>query len=306
MMANWQNLMFIQRVQLLMRAIFLLFSLFFELFGESSVWKISDGEKSLYLGGTIHLLRPWDYPLPAEFEEVYRRSGYIVLETDVVSAQAQETLMRTLQTKTFLPENERLSQVLSPQTYRKLRRYLETQGYNPIVFERMEPWAVMLMLTQSRLTSLGVNAEGVDRHFATRALKDGRPIRYLESIDEQMGLMIEMDSVEKEEMVLQGLDDLDDMGPLLDWLVAQWRSGETAKMEKELVDEMRQRAPVMYRRVLSDRNEKWIPKLLEMMRVDKESGFVLVGAMHLIGKDGLLERFKQRGYRVERVHLESR
>jgi uncharacterized protein len=289
-----------------MRAIFLLFSLFFELFGESSVWKISDGEKSLYLGGTIHLLRPWDYPLPAEFEEVYRRSGYIVLETDVVSAQAQETLMRTLQTKTFLPENERLSQVLSPQTYRKLRRYLETQGYNPIVFERMEPWAVMLMLTQSRLTSLGVNAEGVDRHFATRALKDGRPIRYLESIDEQMGLMIEMDSVEKEEMVLQGLDDLDDMGPLLDWLVAQWRSGETAKMEKELVDEMRQRAPVMYRRVLSDRNEKWIPKLLEMMRVDKESGFVLVGAMHLIGKDGLLERFKQRGYRVERVHLESR
>jgi uncharacterized protein len=289
-----------------MRAIFLLFSLFFELFGESSVWKISDGEKSLYLGGTIHLLRPWDYPLPAEFEEVYRRSGYIVLETDVVSAQAQETLMRTLQTKTFLPENERLSQVLSPQTYRKLRRYLETQGYNPIVFERMEPWAVMLMLTQSRLTSLGVNAEGVDRHFATRALKDGRPIRYLESIDEQMLIMIEMDSVEKEEMVLQGLDDLDDMGPLLDWLVAQWRSGETAKMEKELVDEMRQRAPVMYRRVLSDRNEKWIPKLLEMMRVDKESGFVLVGAMHLIGKDGLLERFKQRGYRVERVHLESR
>jgi hypothetical protein len=269
-----------------------------QLFAQSSVWKISDGLHTMYLGGTIHVLRSSDFPLPHEFDDAYSKSDYVVFETDLSPSQSQE-LQKLLMRKMFLPSGQTLAQKLSPKTYTALILYLNSQGYNPAMFDRLEPWAVMMTLTQQKLSSIGIDQGGVDSYYSKRALLDKMPQKYLESIQEQSAIITEIGEGEEDMMILQTLEDMNELNTIMTWMVQDWREGKTERLERELVAEMMQESPKMYHRILVQRNNEWMPKLINMMREEKR-GFVLVGAMHLLGNDGLLEQFRKAGYSVER------
>jgi len=267
------------------------------LFAESSVWKISDGIHTMYLGGTIHVLRRSDYPLPIEFDEAYAEADYVVFETDLSSENAL-ILQKILTNKMMLPMGQTLSDKLSPQTYSELKRYLDSQGYSTVAFDRLEPWAVMLTLTQLKLSSIGVDQNGVDSHYRNRAITDHIPQRYLESIHEQSALITEIGQGEEDVMILQTVADMKELHTMITWMVEDWRRGKIERLERELVQEMISESPKMYHSILKKRNDLWMEKLLHMMKEEKR-GFVLVGAMHLLGAEGLLEQFRREGYRVE-------
>lgn len=256
----------------------------------------------MYIGGTIHVLRSGDFPLPKEFDEAYNQSDYVVFETDLALANSQ-TLQRMLAQKMMLPPNQTLSAVLSSKTYAKLKAYVNEQGYKIEMFDRMQPWAVMLTLSQLKLSSIGIDQNGVDSYYNQRSLADRLPQRYLESIEEQSAIITEIGKGEEDAVVLQTLMDMDELSSMMSWMVMEWREGRTERLTHELVDEMKNVSPKMYRIVLKQRNEAWMPKLLGMLKGEKR-GFVLVGAMHLLGQDGLLEQFKREGYNVE--YLKSR
>jgi len=267
------------------------------LFAESSVWKISDGIHTMYLGGTIHVLRRSDYPLPIEFDEAYAEADYVVFETDLSSENAL-ILQKILTNKMMLPMGQTLSDKLSPQTYSELKRYLDSQGYLTVAFDRLEPWAVMLTLTQLKLSSIGVDQNGVDSHYRNRAITDHIPQRYLENIHEQSALITEIGQGEEDVMILQTVADMKELHTMITWMVEDWRRGKIERLERELVQEMMSESPKMYHSILKKRNDLWMEKLLHMMKEEKR-GFVLVGAMHLLGAEGLLEQFRREGYRVE-------
>lgn len=279
----------------------LLFSLS-NLFAQSSVWKISDGIHTMYLGGTIHVLRASDYPLPIEFDEAYSEADYVVFETDL-SSENTLILQKILTQKMILPMGQTLGDKLSPQTYRELKRYLDSQGYSIAQFDRLEPWAVMLTLTQLKLSSIGIDQSGVDSHYRNRAVNDHLPQRYLESIQEQSAIITEIGQGEEDAMILQTLSDMKELSTMITWMVEDWRQGKTERLERELVDEMMVESPKMYRRVLQERNGIWMKTLVRMMK-EEQRGFVLVGAMHLLGSDGLLEQFRKQGYKVELTRTE--
>jgi uncharacterized protein YbaP (TraB family) len=290
---------------ILLRVAFFSFLIFFSnLCAQSSVWKISDEHNhTIYIGGTIHVLRSGDFPLPKEFDEAYKKSDYVVFETDLALANSQ-TLQRTLAQKMMLPQNQNLSAILSAKTYAKLKVYVEDQGYKIEMFDRMQPWAVMLTLSQLKLSSIGIDQNGVDSYYNQRSLADRIPQRYLESIEEQSAIITEIGKGEEDAVVLQTLRDMDDFPSMMEWMVKEWREGKTERLKRELVEEMRNSSPEMYRIILKQRNEAWMPKLMNMLHEEKR-GFILVGAMHLLGRDGLLEQFKKQGYTVEFLDSEK-
>lgn len=273
--------------------------LFFQLlFAQSSVWKISDDQNHiLYIGGTFHLLRSTDFPLPHEFDDAYRHADYVVFETDLSSTHTT-TFQRMMAQKMMLPSTQTLSSRLSPKTYQALQKYVESQGYPMGMFERMQPWAVSLTLSQLKLSSIGVDQEGVDGYYHQRSSQDRLPQRFLESIEEQMNILSSIGEEEEDAVILQTLKEMKELPPMMNWMVSDWREGKTERLERELVDEMRRESPKMYHSVLKKRNDAWMPKLISMLHEEKR-GFVLVGAMHLLGKDGLLNQFQKEGYRVE-------
>ncbi|ADR33680.1 GumN family protein [Sulfuricurvum kujiense DSM 16994] len=282
----------------MMKVLIALIFLYVHLCAQSSVWKISDKDNhAIYIAGTIHVLRSGDFPLPKEFDEAYKRSEYVVFETDLALANSQ-TLQRTLAQKMMLPPNRNLSAVLSAKTYAKLKDYVNKQGYKIEMFDRMRPWAVILTLSQLKLSSIGIDQNGVDGYYNRRSLADRLPQRYLESIEEQSAIITEIGKGEEDAVILQTLRDMDAFPSMMEWMVKEWREGKTERLKRELVDEMRNSSPEMYRIILKQRNEAWMPKLIALLHEEKR-GFVLVGAMHLLGRDGLLEQFRKQGYKVE-------
>ncbi|WP_300168836.1 TraB/GumN family protein [Sulfuricurvum sp.] len=267
------------------------------LFARSSIWKVSDTHHTLFLGGTIHVLRTSDYPLPEEFDQAYAQSDFVVFETDIALSQSR-TFEMMLAKKMLLPPEQTLSQLLTPQTYHKLGNYLASQGYSNALFEHMQPWALMMTLTQTTLAKMGIDQNGVDIFYAQRALKDHKPQKHLESVEEQLAIISEIGKGEEDVLVEQTLRDMSELNETMAWMVRDWREGKTRRLEDEMVNQMLEESPKMYRLILKNRNDAWMPKLRSIMDEGK-IGFVLVGTMHLLGPDGLLERFRKMGYRVE-------
>jgi len=284
-----------------MKALFTLsFFVFFfcsQLFAQSSVWKVSDGNHTMYIGGTIHVLRASDFPLPKEFDEAYNKSDYVVFETDIALSKSR-TFTMSLAKKMLLPSDQSLSKILLPQTYQQLCIYLDTQGYGIAQFEQLEPWALMLTLTQLKLEQMGINQSGVDETYFKKAAADHKPQRYLETAEKQIEIITKIGKDEEDALVQQTLRDMDELDETMGWMVHDWREGKTKRLELEMVGQMLEESPKMYRLILTDRNEAWMSELYTMIRAGK-TGFVLVGTMHLLGPDGLLQRFQREGYRVE-------
>lgn len=268
-----------------------------QLFAASSVWKITKGGETMYLGGTIHVLRSSDFPLPGEFDRAYALADTVVFETDLEGTQS-EAFAAALRDKMLLPAGKTLSNTLKSKTYAALKRYLASQGNDIRTFERLRPWAVMLVITQSVLMKNGIDQSGVDAYFSRRAAAEGKAQRFLETPAEQISLITRIGEGEEDAMISQTIREMEMIPEMISWLISDWREGKTTRIDTELVQAMKNESPRMYRQVLAARNDKWIPELIGMMREGK-TGFVLVGTMHLIGPEGLLEQFRRLGYRVE-------
>jgi len=279
-------------------ALFLL-GLFFvsSLFARSSVWSVSDGRTTLYIGGTVHLLRSADYPLPHEFDRAYERSDYLVFETDIAAVRS-DAFAAALMKKMLLPRDKTLKTVLAPATYRILQEYLSSEHYPQTMFEHLQPWGVMLTLTQLQLEKYGIDQSGVDAYYGERAIREGKPCRFFETPEEQIDIITTIGAGEEDAMILQTIEEMKMLPEMMTWMVRDWREGNMHRIHKELVETMEQESPQTYRTILSGRNEQWLLKLAALMDEGK-TGLILVGAMHLPGNGGLLERLRRLGYRVE-------
>jgi uncharacterized protein YbaP (TraB family) len=66
--------------------------------------------------------------------------------------------------------------------------------------------------------------------------------------------------------------------------------------------DMKREYPQLYRHINVERNDAWVPKLEQRLRdPGKDDTLVVVGALHLLGSDGVVEKLRAKGYRVERI-----
>lgn len=264
---------------------------------DAPVWKITNGENTLFIGGTIHVLQEQDYPLPLEFERAYAEADKLVFEVDIVQANSLVFQKNLMQAALYLDGNTLASQ-LRPSTFRKLKVFAQQRG---IVLENLQSFKVgmlVLILTVNELNRHGIRAEGVDQYFTSRAVQDDKPIGALETIEQQIEFLSTMGEGEEDQLVLQTIDELEDFGEEFSILKAAWRQGDTQKLEEVGLQEFRA-FPRVYQSLLVDRNRVWLPKI-EALLNDQTVEYVLVGVLHLVGDDGVLAMLEARGYQVER------
>ena len=269
----------------------------------SPVWEVR-GEGSFLIGGTIHMLRPRDFPLPEVFDRAYDATGTVVLETDL-GALVDPDIQRLMLERGFQQGGRTLADDLRPETWERLTEVADALGIGINMLEDMRPAFAGLTLARAMLGRLGVTEVGTDGYFYRRARADGRPLAGLESAREQMLLLLTLGDDDPDRFLDGNLQDLERAAGLIDEAIEAWRRGDFELLHERLVEPSRLDDPVSYRRLFVERNAAWLQTLKDYAASD-EIQFVLVGAGHLGGDDGLLEALRDAGYQVQPWHSDGR
>ena len=265
----------------------------------STVWQINSGVSTLYLAGTIHMLRTQDYPLPEQFDRVYKSSDSLIFETDIGQLKDPLTQSR-IQRALVYSDGDSLKQHISDPLYQRLVQRWQEAGLPPMLLRFIKPGGVVMTLTMAELNKIGVDTVGIDEHFHQLAIRDRKPVKGLESIDTQISYLAGMGQGNEEAFLEQTFTELEQSREFMNELIAAWRQGDRAELEKLVVKDMQEQFPALYQSLLVERNRSWLPQI-ETMLQDQSIELVLVGAGHLVGEDGLLQQLKDQGYGVEQV-----
>jgi len=261
-----------------------------------SLWKVEGKASVVYLMGSVHALKAENYPLPREMEAAFTNSPIAVFEADIDALEAMGTQLKIL-SKSRLPEGETLATQLSPAVYGKFTNQLDETGMPVMMFERFKPSIAAMTLALLELKKLGLDPEyGLDKQLYGRARKEHKTVVPLETVDFQIDMITDFTKEEGELLMKTTLEELGIMKSELAGLVKAWQTGDTDKLDK-LLNEASREAPAIFQRLVGDRNERWVPKIEEWLRGDKNA-VVIVGAGHLVGKDGVVELLRQKGLKV--------
>jgi hypothetical protein len=261
-----------------------------------TLWKVQGKQASVYLLGSVHALHENDYPLPPVIENAFTNAQIVAFETDIGELENQAMAMKMM-TKSQLPEGQTLENVLSPEIYKSFMKHADDSGTPSVMLERMKPAMAAMTLEVFELLKLGLNPEyGVDKHFFPLAQSAGKKILPLETVDYQLDLLTGFSKEEGELLMKSTLKELDNLKKDLGELVKAWREGDAEQLQKLMNDAMAD-SPLIYKRLLTDRNHNWIPKIEELAR-GQTNAIVIVGAGHLVGKEGVVELLKKDGLKV--------
>lgn len=270
-----------------------------EVRGDSSdthfVWRASsDSGGVVWLVGSMHALPKSALPLPEVVDRAFDEAEMLVLEVDL--AELDSAAMAMLSAGS-LPPDERLPDVLCETTRGALEDYLSEAGLSMSSFEVMRPWMVALTLTQLQLTKRGFDAEaGLDHVLYRRATERGLPVSGLERAADQIELFSSMTPEEEDAFLHSSLVELETLETELDRLVTAWQTGDVDTV-LDLTSQGLAEHPKLYRRLVDDRNEAWLPQVRSLLEGERIA-LVAVGALHLVGESGLVERLRGEGYTV--------
>jgi uncharacterized protein len=263
--------------------------------GASSVWAMKGAKNTVYLAGSVHALPREHADLPAQLERAYAASRAVVMEVDLDDMDPLEAV-QFVTSRGTLPEGETLEGVIGTAGYAKVTRLAGTLEVPEMVISKLEPWAAAMVLTQFALMKTGYDPQlGIDMQLVARARDDGKPVEGLETVVDQLGIFDDRSFDEQTKFLLESADDAPLLGDDLHRLIVAWRDGDLKALEKEL-DKERQTAPGLYDELLGARNRKWLPKIEALLQRD-EDVLVVVGALHFVGRDGLLELLTRGGHK---------
>ena len=265
----------------------------------ASVWKVTNGENTVYFGGTVHILKAENFPLPAEYDKAYAASDKLVFESDIEGMQTP-AFQQKMMSKVVLTDGTTLQTRLDKDTYAALKTYLDLKGLPIVNFYSLKPSMVALTITMFEYRANGLDQDGVDETFATKAKADKKPVEWFESVDDQLAFIANLGGDDDNAIINYTLDELENLPVLIDDMLASWKEGDLTKLNKTIIEEMAASSPQMYNDLIVKRNNNWMPKIIDMLD-DKPTEFVLVGAAHLAGKDSVFAKLEAKGYRIEKV-----
>lgn len=254
-------------------------------------------EGSLFLAGTIHILRAEDYPLAPAYEAAYRQADQVVLELPPGTGRS-EVLARRMRERAALPHGRHLKDVISEDEWRRVEAWAASQGMPVSAFSGFHPWYVSLVIVAVEYARLGAGPDhGVDHYYELRAYEDGKPASGLETMEFQLDLFAEMTPQQELDMLEQTLSEVERVKEDFAEMLRAWKSGDLDALDELLYREAEQ-YPELMDTFLKKRNQAWVPKLMKMTEGGKNV-LVLVGAGHLGGKAGVLSLLRAQGCEIE-------
>ena len=251
---------------------------------------------TLYLLGSVHLLSPDAATLPPQVDTAFEHAKSVSLEA---SFDSMQTRVMELMTRGRYSNGATLRSTLSPSMLPKVDSLLRTYGLTLDQVNGFKPWFVSILLSQVAMQKLGFQAQyGVDMQLNARAKAAGKPVLGLESPDVQLELFDGLSLADQEQLLVDGTPP-EQVAKDLVMIRDAWAMGNAAALDS-LLNSRLDSAPGLRSALLTNRNRSWLPKLEALIR-GKDDALVVVGAGHLVGKDGVLELLKAKGYTIEQM-----
>lgn len=252
------------------------------------LWKVTKGDKTSHLFGTMHLGTDAEKELHPIVFKTLAAARVVFFEANVFEANPLEMAGMMM-----LPAGESVKSKITPARWEALVGRLGGLLMPESALERMKPWALAAMLTQDMLPT----TEPMDKVLYDRAKADGKPLKYLEGVEEQVGIIEKaLGASELDDM----LGDLPLMEKMTKELARSYQAGDLPALTKVAFDPVEMKKhPALFDSVLYGRNKSWVPKILA--ELDAGGAFIAVGAAHLVGPDSVVALLEAKGLTVSRV-----
>ena len=265
--------------------------------GEPALWEVHGTRNSVYLFGSVHLLKPGEFRFHEALERAYADAEAIYLEIDMDDLDPLELASATA-ARAVDPEGRGLDELMGPDAA-TARERAAAAGIDLGLLGQMEPWFAGLAVVTIALAREGYTAaDGVEQRVQERAVTDGKEILGFETIDDQLAALDGLELPLQRELLLKSLEDASQPAEALGKFLDAWREGDDGALARELADEF-DAAPALYRSLMIDRNRRWAGQIEDLLD-DGQDYLVVVGTLHLVGPDGLPAMLEARGYKPVR------
>jgi hypothetical protein len=264
---------------------------------DPALWVVRDADTTIYLFGTVHLMKPGLNWFDEGVRKAFDASGELVLELVMPPEDQMQALIAELGTAKSGPP---LPARLPPPVAAKLRAELSRLGMSADALDRDEPWLAAVTLSVLPLRQLGYDdKDGAEQVLSAAAKAMGKPTRGLETARQQFGYFDKLSMPAQRQLLATTLDDLPKMGAEIDAMVKDWSAGDADALAKLLNADL-DRTPELKQALLVTRNRNWANWIAQRMQ-QPGTVFVAVGAGHLAGSDSVQAELAKRGLKVERV-----
>ncbi len=264
-----------------------------------TMWRIDGATNSVYLLGSIHLLREEDHPLPKVIDTAYDDAEVVVMELDMDDLDPVYT-QTAFNRAGVLRDGRTLQDLMGAKLYAEAERAAQVVDIPIDLLSQSEPWLAAMTVELMVLYRIGFNPiYGVEMTMTTRATADGKPIEGLETVDEQLAFLDGLPLDVQNEMLLQTLRESASLREQIDELIAAWRHGDVATLNGSLLESIA-RESELHDVLVVQRNRRWVDAIVEWLD-DEDDYLVIVGALHLVGDEGVPSLLEQRGIDIDQL-----
>ena len=264
-----------------------------------TLWKVAGASNSVYLLGSVHLLRSQDYPLPTALNAAYDDAEVLYMEVDMddmdpFAAQSAFTKYGVLH------DDRTLHDLMGDDLYEEALAAADAIDIPLDMLKKTEPWYAAMTVEIMMLSRIGFNpALGIEMHMLSKATGDGKPIEGFETVEEQIQFLDGMSLQAQREMLLSTLAESAKLSEMMDDLIDAWRHGDVASLETGMLDELAKHEE-LNKTLVTDRNSRWVGQI-ESLLDDDDDYLIIVGALHLIGPSGVPRQLESIGYDVHQL-----
>jgi uncharacterized protein YbaP (TraB family) len=261
-----------------------------------ALWKVADEDTTIYLFGTVHVLPKELEWYDATIATALKGSDMIV--TEIKMDKASEAELQELSMKLgLLPPGTTLRSLLTPEQTATYEAGLAKLGAPPEAFDPVKPWLAGLTLSLLPLMQQGYDPNsGVEKILLAKA--GTKPQGALETAEFQLGIFDNMPTEAQVAFMMEAVEGMDEIKPMLDRMVAEWAEGDAAELANIMNEGMTD--PAVAEALLYSRNANWA-EWIDTRLDEPGTVFIAVGAGHLAGAKSVQDYLAQKGITVARV-----
>ncbi|CAN5350893.1 TraB/GumN family protein [soil metagenome] len=265
---------------------------------DPALWVVKDADTTIYLFGTIHILKPGLTWFDEAVKTAFDSSDTLALE--MVQPPADEMRALVMRKGTLSPSDKPLSEQLPEGARARYAAALTGLGMPPAAFDRIKPWFAATTLTMLPLMKLGFDpARGVEPNLTEAAKAAGKKIVGLETAEQQIGYLDGMSTPAQITFLTNTIDEMPKLGGTIDKMIGEWSAGDADGIAAEMNDD-RDGSPESAATLLYDRNARWADWIDARLKTPG-TVFVAVGAGHLAGPKSVQAELAKRGVTATRV-----
>ncbi|WP_312491632.1 TraB/GumN family protein, partial [Brevundimonas sp.] len=263
-----------------------------------ALWVIKDADSTLYLFGSVHVLRPTTGWASPRVQAAFDSASDIWFE---ISNPDDQAAIVPLMQQYGLSPTYRNATALTTGELTLFGNAAQSVGSDAVRMDNYRPWLAALTLSVAPLVKAGYDPKsGVELVLKARTEAAGKPIHGFETIDKQIGILAGLPDDVQLVFLRETLKDYENAATKLDEMVSAWARGDVDVLSRVMVQEMKDASPALYQSILVDRNTDWANQIQTMLQ-GSGAAFIAVGAGHLAGDDSVQAILAKRGVTVEAV-----